>query len=67
MSSEKSSKLVAENTLTPSQVRAIYEQIRSIGEQLANVENMLKPKPRPPRIPYDPENGIGTPPPKVIT
>ena len=37
MNSEKFNKLVAENTLTSSQVRAIYERIRSISEQLADV------------------------------
>jgi hypothetical protein len=66
MSGIKSSKLVAEGTLTPSQIKAIYEQIRSIREQLSTLEDIFKPKPRLPREPYDTEQGTGTKTPVVV-
>ena len=54
-------------TLSSSEVDSIREQIRSLREMFDALEAKLQPNPRPPREPFNEEQGTGQRRPKGIS
>ena len=59
-------------TLSPSQINDLRTQIEDIERELAKIKETLGIEPRhprktPPEPPYDPEQGVGRPTPRVIS